>query len=290
MNNRPTILQTKTDAKANMILFPSESTLVYIYIYIYSEKRNLRKTSPYCDSLFEKGRKYVVYNTWPVTFSFRDTRYRQMAQAIKWSNHGFSKRHPPISRQTAVLSGSRRNVLSSTVVTAAEVLPRDIRKSWEGLRKHAPDVFPQRKKNASDWDPATEVATLSALHVQSTFLDMSRSTTNGHIPDSASELRRAETTTYTARQEARLRAPLEQLQGNHSIVEQAAYQVAHRGPHDTSPNPGDEAGLIATSADSVLSHSQRWLLWTLNTPSRVKHAPSAHRMSCKKGTHPQLMS
>jgi hypothetical protein len=237
MYNRPTILQTKTDAKANMILFPSESTLVSIN----SEKRNLRKTSPYCDSLFEKRGKYVVYNTWPVTFSFRDTRYRQMAQAIKWSNHGHlvvitgfpngirpSQGRWQWSAQYCLDHGV---TLPLTIVTAAEVLPRDIRKSWEGLRKHAPDMFPQRKKNASDWDPATEVATLSALHVQSTFLYMSRSTTTGHIPDSASELRRAETTTYTAQLEARLRAvPLEQLQENHSIVEQAAYQVAHRGP------------------------------------------------------------
>jgi hypothetical protein len=52
----------------------------------------------------------------------------------------------------------------------------------------------------------------SAFHVQSTFLDMSRSTTNGHLSHSALELRRAETTTSASQLEAHLQAaPVEQL-------------------------------------------------------------------------------
>jgi hypothetical protein len=61
----------------------------------------------------------------------------------------------------------------------------------------------------------------SALHVNSTYLDMSRSTTTGHIPHSALELRRAVTTSSASQLEAHLQAaPVEQFPENHDIVEQ----------------------------------------------------------------------
>jgi hypothetical protein len=96
----------------------------------------------------------------------------------------------------------------------------------------------------------------SALHVQSTFLDMLRSTTAGHLPPSALVLRRAETTTSASQLEAHLQAaPVEQFSENHDIVEQSACQIADRGlrrsPDDTNPNADAEADLIPTFADSV---------------------------------------
>jgi ferredoxin len=91
-------------------------------------------------------------------------------------------------------------------------------------------VSPQ-EKNPSELDPATEEAMQSALHVQFTFLDMSCSTTVGHLPHSALELRRAETTTSASQLEAHLQAaPVEQFPEYHDIVEQSACQVADRGP------------------------------------------------------------
>jgi hypothetical protein len=51
-----------------------------------------------------------------------------------------------------------------------------------------------------------------SLTVQSTFLDMSRSTTAGNIPHNALELPRAETTTSALQLEAGIRAaPIEQF-------------------------------------------------------------------------------
>jgi hypothetical protein len=87
------------------------------------------------------------------------------------------------------------------------------------------------RKNPSELDSAIKEAMQSARHVQSTFLDMSRSTTVRHLPHSALELRRAETTTSASQQEAHLKAaPVEQFQENHDIVEESACQVAVRGP------------------------------------------------------------
>jgi hypothetical protein len=63
----------------------------------------------------------------------------------------------------------------------------------------------------------------SALHVQSTFLDISRSTSAGHLPYSALERHRAETITSATQLEAQLQAaPVEQFSENHDIVEQSA--------------------------------------------------------------------
>jgi hypothetical protein len=62
----------------------------------------------------------IMCNRLPVTFIFRNTRHRPMAQAIEWSKNGrhvISKRLPPISVQTAVyltaFSRTRRNLLVS---------------------------------------------------------------------------------------------------------------------------------------------------------------------------------
>jgi hypothetical protein len=60
----------------------------------------------------------------------------------------------------------------------------------------------------------------SVLDIQSTFLDMSRSTTVGHLPHSALELRRAETTTSASHLEAHLQTALVELfSENHDISE-----------------------------------------------------------------------
>jgi hypothetical protein len=80
-------------------------------------------------------------------------------------------------------------------------LPRDLRLSWEGLHKRAPSDDPTGKE-PSELDPATKEAMQSALDVQSTFLDTSRST-------SASQL-----------QEYLQVAPVQQFPENH-IVEQS---------------------------------------------------------------------
>jgi hypothetical protein len=50
------------------------------------------------------------------------------------------------------------------------------------------------RRNLSGFDPATEVAMLSVLYVQSTFQATSRSTTVGRPPHSALDLRREDTT------------------------------------------------------------------------------------------------
>jgi hypothetical protein len=66
----------------------------------------------------------------------------------------------------------------------------------------------------------------SAHHVQTSFLDMSRSTTAGHLPHSALELCRAETKTSASQLQAHLQAtPVEQFPENHDIVERSACQV-----------------------------------------------------------------
>jgi hypothetical protein len=98
------------------------------------------------------------------------------------------------------------------------------------MRKVAPSGV-TTGKNPSELAPATGVAMQSALHVQSTFLDISRSTTAGHLPHSALDLRSAETTTSASQLEAHLQAaPVEQFPENHGITEQSACRVAERGP------------------------------------------------------------
>jgi hypothetical protein len=72
---------------------------------------------------------------------------------------------------------------------------------------------------------------LSALDVQSTFLDTSRIITAVHLSHSMLELRRSQTTTSASQLEAHLRATsAEQFPENLDIVGQSACQVANRGP------------------------------------------------------------
>jgi hypothetical protein len=93
-----------------------------------------------------------------------------------------------ISRQTAVrrteFSRKRLDMLASTVVTATWSLHGIFDcpgRDWVNMLLQ---VSP-----TSELDPATEEAMQWALHAQSAFLDMSRSTIAGHL------LRHAETTT-----------------------------------------------------------------------------------------------
>jgi hypothetical protein len=69
-----------------------------------------------------------------------------------------------------------------------------------------------QEKDPSELDPTSEDAMKSALDVQSTFLDMSRSTTAGRLPHSALQFRRVETTSSASQPEADLQiAPAEQF-------------------------------------------------------------------------------
>jgi hypothetical protein len=74
-----------------------------------------------------------------------------------------------------------------------------------------------------------------ALSIQSTFQDMSCSTTARHLPHCALELHHVETTTSASQLEAHLQAaPVEQFPENQYIVEQSARQLleAHQNdPH-----------------------------------------------------------
>jgi hypothetical protein len=63
---------------------------------------------------------------------------------------------------------------------------------------------PHRKK--SELDPAKWEAMKSALNVQRTFLDMTSSTTGGHLPHGVIKLRRAETITSASPLEVELEA------------------------------------------------------------------------------------
>jgi hypothetical protein len=72
-------------------------------------------------------------------------------------------------------------ILSNTLSQLPEFLPRDLRQSWKALHKHL-QVSP-KKKNPSEFDRATEETMQSCLEVQSSFLDMSHSTTDGHLPN-----------------------------------------------------------------------------------------------------------
>jgi hypothetical protein len=125
----------------------------------------------------------------------------------------------------------------------------------EGLHKRSPSGVPTGE-NPSELDPATGEATQSALNVQSSFLDMSRSTTARPLLHSALELRRAETSTSASQLEGRLlAAQVERFPENRDIVERADCQIADRGPRqfpdDVWPNAEAEADLIPTFADSV---------------------------------------
>jgi hypothetical protein len=71
--------------------------------------------------------------------------------------------------------------------------------------------------------PAIEEAKKISLDVQSTFLDISHSTTGGHVPYNAPYLRGAESTTSAAHVEAHLlAAQVQQFTYRHHIIRQSA--------------------------------------------------------------------
>lgn len=70
-----------------------------------------------------------------------------------------------------------------------------------------------------------------AFHIQPTSLEMSRSTTAGHLPHSPLHLCCAEATTSASQLETHLQAaPVKQFPENHDIIKQSGCQVADREP------------------------------------------------------------
>jgi hypothetical protein len=119
----------------------------------------------------------------------------------------------------------------------------------------------------------TKQATQSALNIQSTFLDVSRSITVGHLPHSA------ETRASAPQLGAQfLAAPVEQFPENHS-TEQSACWVADC-THNSRPNADIEAHLIPTFVGSMRIAPCPEV--TFNIPSCIKYASSVYRMLCKK--------
>jgi hypothetical protein len=85
-------------------------------------------------------------------------------------------------------------------------------------------------KNPTELDLVIGEAMQSVPNIQSTFLDMSCSTTAGHLPHSMLEFCYAETTTPASQLEAHLQAAwVEHFPGNHDITEQSACWIAARG-------------------------------------------------------------
>jgi hypothetical protein len=166
-----------------------------------------------------------VDNLCPVTFSFKETRHRQMAQGIVWSNHG----HLVVTIR--VLSGLRpfqgrrqcaaRHSLEHTLTCWHRPLSQPLKSCHEIFDSSGRDcvnlllqVSPQKNIHRS-WIRRPR----RPCSRPSTFLDMSRSTTAGHLPHNVLELRRVETTTSASQLEAHLQtAPVEQFPENHDIV------------------------------------------------------------------------
>jgi hypothetical protein len=84
-------------------------------------------------------------------------------------------------------------------------------------------ISPDRKKPIgvrSDHEETVQ----AGLNFQFTFLDMSRSTTDGHLPHIVLQLRRAETTTSASQLEIHLQAaPAEQFSERQDTAEQSAF-------------------------------------------------------------------
>jgi hypothetical protein len=91
----------------------------------------------------------------------------------------------------------------------------------------------------------------SATDVQSTFLDMSRSTTAGHFPHSVLELHRAEAINSASQREAHLpAAPVKTVSRKSSSL--TGSRGAHDNiPDDSSPNADAEADLISKFEDRI---------------------------------------
>jgi hypothetical protein len=96
------------------------------------------------------------------------------------------------------------------------------------MRKHTP-LGVSTGNSPSELDLTTEEDMQAALHIESTFLDFSCSSTAGHISHSVPELRCAETTSFASQLEAHLQAATTEL-FQHNILEQSACEVAYRDP------------------------------------------------------------
>jgi hypothetical protein len=127
---------------------------------------------------------------------------------------------------------------------------------------------------------------MESVHdVQSSFLDMQHSTTAGHLPLSVLELSSSETWTSASQLEVLLQATLiEEFVGNYYIFERSASRIADEEltkmfPDNSTPHPLTVKRRYHPSSriTCVLSRTQKWLLWILKTPSRIKHPSSGHR-------------
>lgn len=101
-------------------------------------------------------------------------------------------------------------------------------------------------------DPAAKEAIQWALDIQSTFLDMLRSTTTWH-PPTVLELRPVETTSISQLEVHLQAASVKQLPANHDIIEPSACQqigVHNNVSYDSSLN-ADVVDLIPMLVDSM---------------------------------------
>jgi hypothetical protein len=126
----------------------------------------------------------------------------------------------------------------------------------------------------------------SALDIQSTFPDMSRSTIAGHLPHSALELRRAETTTSTFQLQAPQQNTSQKITislNGQSVRQQRA--ASDNLPDDSRPNAEAETGFIPTFADStsVIPCPEMTPVGAQHTVTR-KTCFACPQMLCKKSS------
>jgi hypothetical protein len=116
-----------------------------------------------------------------------------------------------------------------------EVMPQDLRESWEGLYKHDTLGVPTEK---NPLDQATKEVLQLTLDVQSTFLDMSHSSTAWHLPHTALELCSVETTTLASQLDVHLwEALVKQFLTNLTLSSLSGRRQAQDNvPDDSSPN------------------------------------------------------
>jgi hypothetical protein len=150
------------------------------------------------------------------------------------------------------------------------------------MYKHAPSGV-LTGKNATDSDLVTGDTIQSAMNIQSTFLDMSRSPTTWHLPHSMLELCHAKTTTSASQLKAHLQAAWANHFLENHITKQSACRRADRdsqqGPQRLWPKCW-QSDLIPMFT-AWFPHAKRWPLWMLNTPLCIKHVLSVHRILCK---------
>jgi hypothetical protein len=137
------------------------------------------------------------------------------------------------------------------------------------------------EKNLSELDPAAEEAMQSALHVQSTSLAMSRSTTAGHLLHSALELRRVQTTARHISSSSSERT----FRRKSRYLWTVSMSVADRSPLQWLQGYQPKCwcwSWYRLSQKAWLSHAHRWLLWKLNTSWSAEHASCVPTTLCKE--------